>query len=47
MLPKGTLLLERGWIIREMVATYMDYGECKGKRVQIYKNQGQEFLFER
>ena len=44
--PKGTLLLERGWIIRVM-ATYMD---CKGyedKGVLIYKNQEQEFFLER
>ena len=47
MLPKGTLLLERRQITREMVATYVDCGGCEGKGVQIYKNQEQGFLLER
>jgi len=29
------------------VVTYVDCGECEGKRVQTYKNQGQRFLLER
>jgi len=33
MLPEEVLLLERGWIIEEMVETYVDYGGYKGKRV--------------
>jgi len=45
--PEGTLLLEREWLTREMVATYMDYGECKSKEVQTHENQGQGFLFGR
>jgi len=30
---EGVLLLERGWITREIVAMYMDCGEYEGKRV--------------
>ena len=33
MLPEEVLLLKRGWIIEEMVETYVDYGGYKGKRV--------------
>jgi len=44
---EGALLLKRGWITREMVTTYVNYGGCKGKRVQTHKNQGQEFLLKR
>jgi len=47
MPPKGTLLLERGWITREIVATYVDCGECKGKGVQTHENQGQGLLLEK
>ena len=42
--PEGVLLLERGWIMKDVVTTYMDCGGCKGKRVQTYENQGQGFL---
>ena len=31
--PKHALLLVRGWITREMVITYVNCGECEGKRV--------------
>ena len=47
ILPKGTLLLERRQITREMVAIYVDCGGCEGKGVQTYKNQEQGFLLER
>jgi len=47
MPPKGALLLERGWITKEVVVMYMDCRGYKGKGVQIYKNQGQGFLLER
>ena len=47
MPSKGTLLLERGQIIREMMATYVDCRGYEGKGVQTYKNQGQGFLLER
>jgi len=47
MPPQGALLLERGWITREIVAIYVDCRGCKGKGVQTHKNQGQEFLLER
>ena len=45
--PEGVLLLERGWITREIVATYVDCRGCEGKGVQTHKNQEQEFLLER
>jgi len=45
--PKGTLLLERGWITREMVAMYVNCRGYKGKKVQVHKNQGQGFLLEK
>ena len=41
------LLLERGWITEEIVATYVECGGCKSKGVQTYKNQEQGFLLER
>ena len=47
MLPEEVLLLKRGWIIEEIVETYVDYGGYKGKGVQIHKNQEQEFFLER
>jgi len=47
MLPEEVLLLERGWIIEEIVETYVDYGGYKGKGVQTHKNQEQEFFLER
>jgi len=47
MPPEDVLLLKREWIIREMVAMYMDCRGCEGKGVQTYENQGQEFLLER
>ena len=47
MPPKGTLLLEKRQIIREMMVTYVDYGGYKGKGVQTHKNQRQGFLLER
>ena len=47
MPPKGALLLERGWITKEVVVMYMDCRGYKGKGVQTYKNQGQGFLLER
>jgi len=43
----GTLLLEREWITREIVAMYMDCGGCKSKGVQTHKNQRQGFFSER
>jgi len=33
MLPEGMLLLERGWIMEETVVAYVEYRECKSKRV--------------
>ena len=47
MLPEEVLLLKRGWIIEEIVETYVDYGGYKGKGVQTHKNQEQEFFLER
>ena len=47
MPPKGTLLLEREQITREIVVAYVNCGGCKGKRVQIHKNQGQGFLLKK
>ena len=47
ILPKGTLLLKRGWIIEETVVMYIDCRECKGKGIQTHKNQEQRFLLER
>ena len=47
MPPKGALLLERRWIIKEMVAMYVNCRGCKGKGVQTHKNWGQGFLLER
>jgi len=47
MFPEGALLLERGWITREMVVTYIDCRGCEGKGVQTNENQGQGFLLER
>ena len=44
MPPEEIFLLEKGQIIEKTVATYVEYGECKNKRVQIYENQKQEFL---
>ena len=40
----GNLFPTRG---SHNMAMYMDCGECEGKRVQIYKNQGQGFLLKR
>ena len=36
--PKDTLLLERGQIVREVVAMYVDCRRYKDKGVQIYEN---------
>ena len=47
MSPKGTLLLEREWLTKEIVVTYVDCREYEGKGVQTHENQGQEFLLER
>ena len=47
MPPKGALLLERRWIMKEMVAMYVNCRGCKGKGVQTHKNWGQGFLLER
>ena len=47
MPPKGTLLLEREQITREIVVAYVDCGGCEGKGVQIHKNQGQGFLLKK
>ena len=47
MPPEGALLLERGWLIEEVVATYIDCRGCEGKGVQTHGNQGQGFLLER
>jgi len=33
--PKGTLLLEREWITREIVAIYVDYRECGYRPTKI------------
>jgi len=44
---EGALLLERGWIMREVVAIYVDCGGCEDKGVQTYENQGQGFLLEK
>jgi len=44
---EGALLLDRGWITEEMVATYIDCGGCKGRGVQTYENQEQGFLLKR
>ena len=44
---EGILLLKREWIIREMVAIYVDCRGCEGKGVQTYENQEQRFLLER
>ena len=38
MPSEDTLLLERGWITREMVVTYIDCGGCEDKRVLIHEN---------
>jgi len=38
MPPEGTLLLEREWLIEEIVTIYVDYGRYEGKEVQIHKN---------
>jgi len=40
----GVLLLERGWITREIVAMYMDCGGYESKGVQTHKNQRQGFF---
>jgi len=44
---EGILLLKREWIIREMVAIYVDCRGYEGKGVQTYENQEQRFLLER
>ena len=44
MLPEGALLLNKGWIIEEVVATYVDCEGCEGKGVQTHENQEQGFL---
>ena len=38
MPPEGSLLLDRGWTIEEVVAIYVDCGGCKGRGVQIHEN---------
>ena len=45
--PKNALLLEKGQITRETMATYIDCGGCKGKGVQTRKNQGQGFFLKK
>jgi len=35
MLPEGALLLERGWVIEEVVAIYVECGGYKEQGVQI------------
>jgi len=35
---EGALLLDRGWIIEEVVATYIDCGGYEGRGVQSHKN---------
>ena len=47
MPPEEVLLLERGWITEETVATYVKYGGYEDKGVQTHENQGQGFLLER
>ena len=47
MPPEGILLLERGWLTEEVVLMYVDYRGYKGKKVQIYENQGQGLLLKR
>ena len=47
MPPKGTLLLEREQITREIVVAYVDCRGYEGKGVQIHKNQGQGFLLKK
>jgi len=44
---EDALLLERRWIIREVVVIYVDYREYKGKGMQTYENQGQGFFLEK
>jgi len=33
MPPEGALLLERGWLTEEVVATYVNCRGCEGKRI--------------
>ena len=47
MPPEGILLLERGWLTEEVVLMYVDCRGYKGKKVQIYENQGQGLLLKR
>jgi len=47
MPPEGVLLLERGWLMEEEVAMYVDCRGYEDKRVQTYENQGQRFLLGR
>jgi len=44
---EDALLLERRWIIREVVVIYVDYREYKDKGMQTYENQGQGFFLEK
>ena len=44
MLLEGLLLLERGWIIEKMVATYMECEGYKSQEIQTHKNYKQRFL---
>jgi len=38
MSPEGILLLERKWLIEEVVAMYINCRKYKDKKVQTYKN---------
>jgi len=38
MLPEGALLLDKGWITEEVVATYMDCRGCESRGVQFHEN---------
>jgi len=38
MLPERALLLDRGWITEEVVATYVDCGEYESRGVQSHEN---------
>ena len=42
-----TLLLDRGWVIEEIVVTYVDCGGCDNRGIQTHENQRQSFFLER
>ena len=45
--PDKAYLLELGWIMKEVIVSYMECERCRQKGYQVEENRGQEVISDR